>query len=146
MLRIILRFIFSSDFFSLGFTRNNNGSSSSRWKPGATVTGMLFLLSPPLPLLQHHFVWNHSQLTGSETIKWVIKICSYENSSCVNVCLRGEAENFLSWLVEDCSVPKAISFWFDTVILFVSVWLLIIILSFYHYALSAYPCYTQVPW
>lgn len=49
---------------------------------------------------------NHSQLTGSETITLVTKICSYENSSCVNVCLRDEAETFISWLVEDRSVPK----------------------------------------
>lgn len=85
------------------------------------------------------FVWNHSQLTGSETIKWVIKICSYENSSCVNVCLRGEAEYFLSWLVEDCSVPKAISFLFDTVILLCSG-----MASYYHIIFLSL-CFISIP-
>lgn len=63
----VLYFIFWF-FFLLGLIRNNNRSSSSGWKPGATVAGMFFRFSPSLPLLQDHFICNHSQLRGSETI------------------------------------------------------------------------------
>lgn len=87
-------------FLLLGLTRNNNGPSSSRWKPGATVAGMFFMLSSSLLLFQDHFVWNLRQLTGFETIKLVIKIWSCENSFFVNICLKGEAETFISWLVD----------------------------------------------